>query len=83
MGPLAQANGHNEPGLVNQPVPSRAAVRDSEVIEWKACGAAQGTHDRPLLTEAFQDSLCGRLERCWPSVGPRLRHVRMVSVDTP
>ena len=32
---------------------------------------------------AFQGSLCGRAERSWQSAGPRLRHLRMVSVDTP
>ena len=28
-------------------------------------------------------SLCGRAERSWQSAGPRLRHLRTVSVDTP
>src|SRR5215207_8885307 len=32
---------------------------------------------------AFQGSLCGRLEWSWQSAAPRLRHLRMVSVDTP
>src|SRR4051794_20938559 len=32
---------------------------------------------------AFQGSLCGRAERSWQSAGPRLRHLRMVSVETP
>src|SRR4029453_1673534 len=27
--------------------------------------------------------LCGRLEWSWQSAAPRLRHLRMVSVDTP
>src|SRR5215204_2179099 len=32
---------------------------------------------------AFQGSLCGRLEWSWQSAAPRLRHLRIVSVDTP
>src|SRR3954454_6754771 len=30
---------------------------------------------------AFQGSLCGRLEWSWQSAGPRLRHLRIVSVE--
>src|SRR3954469_23714099 len=32
---------------------------------------------------AFQGSFLGRLERSWQSAAPRLRHLRMVSVETP
>jgi hypothetical protein len=32
---------------------------------------------------AFHGSRCGRAERSRQSVAPRLRHLRMVSVDTP
>jgi hypothetical protein len=32
---------------------------------------------------AFQRSLCGRAERSWQASGPRLRHLRIVSVETP
>src|SRR3954447_13763637 len=32
---------------------------------------------------AFHGSVWGRAERSWQSAGPRLRHLRMVSVETP
>src|SRR5205085_8572444 len=52
---------------------------EGQVIERKAGCTPQGA-DNGL---AFQGSLCGRLEWSWQSAAPRLRHLRMVSVDTP
>jgi len=46
-----------------------------------------GVHNRTqaalVINEAFQGSLRGRAEQSWQSAGPRLRHLRMVSVGAP
>jgi hypothetical protein len=64
----------------------RQEVRDheGEVIEGKARGLARRAQTMARSSSvAFQGSLCGRAERSWQSAGPRLRHLRMVSVLTP
>ena len=54
-----------------------------EIVERKACRAAQGADDGPLLLAGLPGQLGGRAERSWPSSGPRWRPLRMVSVETP
>ena len=54
-----------------------------EVIEREARRTPQGAHNGPLFLTGFQGSLCGRLEWSWQSAAPRLRHLRVVSLDTP
>ena len=46
---------------------------------------AEGLNRLPPAEKARKPhgSLCGRAERSWQSAGPRLRHLRMVSVETP
>jgi hypothetical protein len=55
---------------------------EDEVIEREACRAAQRADDGPLLLPGCPGQIVGA-ERSWQSCGPRLRHVRTVSVDTP
>ena len=56
---------------------------EGEVVERKAGGRRRAQTMARSSSLAFQGSLCGRLERSWQSAGPRLRHLRMVSVLTP
>jgi hypothetical protein len=56
---------------------------EGEVVEREAGGAAQLADHGALLLAAFQGSLRGRLEAVPAVLGPRLRHLRTVSVLTP
>src|SRR5215207_7351274 len=68
---------------VSVEVGQKVGDHKGQVIPRKAGGATQGADNGPLFPLAFQGSLCGRLEWSWQSAALRLRHLPIVSVDTP
>ena len=67
------------------PVQVRQEVREDEgeIVERKACAAAERAHDGALLIGGFPRQLMRPGGAVLAVGGPRLRHLRMVSVETP
>ena len=82
--PAAQARGLEDAvDVVAAEVRQEVPNHEGEIVEREAGRPAQGAHHRPLLLARLPRQLCGRAERSRQSPGPRLRHLRTVSVLTP
>src|SRR4051794_10395228 len=67
------------------PVQVRQDMREDEgeVVEREASGAAQRADDGTLFLTGLPGQLVGSRRAVLAVGGPRLRHLRMVSVETP